>query len=92
MVRGNILDAIVINEAKAYLMYGATIRSVAKEFARSKTTVAYDLRNRVATSGRPDLQALVDEKLTRNASEAPYLGGIATQSKADKRWQVDGNE
>ncbi len=91
-MKRNQLEAIVINEAKAYLIPGATIRSVAQEFARSKATVAYDLRNRVGASGRPDLQLLVDEKLTLNASEAPYLGGAATKSKAEKRRCADGNE
>lgn len=90
-MRSKVLDSVVQQEAIAYLQDGATVRSVAKDFKRSKTTVAYDLRNRLINIGRPDLHELVNRKMAINASEAPYLGGAATKAKTNTRYS-NGNE
>lgn len=59
---------------------GATVRTAAKEFHISKSTVHKDLQNRLQ-SYHPDLYSQVRKVLDKNKLERHIRGGMATRRK-----------
>lgn len=70
----------VIETAKYILKTGATVRSAAKRFGVSKTTVHKDMRKRLPDIDR-ELSRQVDAVLIRNMQERHIRGGMATRRK-----------
>ena len=70
----------VIETAKYILKTGATVRSAAKRFGVSKTTVHKDMRKRLPDIDR-ELSRQVDKVLIRNMQERHIRGGMATRRK-----------
>ena len=70
----------VIETAKYILKTGATVRSAAKRFGVSKTTVHKNMRKRLPDIDR-ELSRQVDKVLIRNMQERHIRGGMATRRK-----------
>jgi len=70
----------VIETAKYILKNGATVRSAAKRFGVSKTTVHKDMRKRLPDIDS-ELSSQVDRVLIRNMQERHIRGGMATRRK-----------
>lgn len=65
---------------------GATVRTAAKHFGISKSTVHKDVTVRLQTI-RPALAEQVWEILQRNKAERHIRGGIATKKKYERKVQ-----
>lgn len=66
--------------AEYMIEHRATVRSAAKQFGISKSTVHKDLKDRLPTFNRPlyeEVRAILDE----NKAERHIRGGIATRKK-----------
>lgn len=72
--------------ARYMLENGATVRSAAKKFGVSKSTVHKDLSDRLAHYDRP-LYLEVRKLMDRNKAERHIRGGLATQEKYRKQKQ-----
>jgi len=70
----------VVSAAKYLLTTGATVRSCAKEFSVSKTTIHKDMRERLAHID-PELALRVSRVLDTNRRERHLRGGLATRNK-----------
>jgi len=78
-VKGNIEERAC--ELALYIIENkATVRSAAKQFGISKSTVHKDLSERLATFNRP-LYIQVKAILEENKAERHIRGGIATRRK-----------
>ena len=73
----------VLEAAEYLLKTGATVRSCAKEFSVSKTTVHKDMRERLPLIDR-ELALRVDRVLNMNLLERHIRGGLATREKYAK--------
>lgn len=70
----------VLQAARYILESGATVRSCARQFGVSKTTIHKDMRVRLpALDGK--LHERVDEVLRKNLQERHLRGGEATKRK-----------
>ena len=63
---------------------GATVRSTAKKFGISKSTVHKDLQNRLPKCNKP-LYVQVRKVLETNKQERHIRGGLATKRKFQKQ-------
>ena len=70
----------VTETAQYILKTGATVRSAARRFGVSKTTVHKDMRKRLIHIDR-DLFEQVDKVLEKNRMERHIRGGMATRRK-----------
>jgi len=70
----------VTETAQYILKTGATVRSAARRFGVSKTTVHKDMRKRLIHIDR-DLFERVDKVLEKNRMERHIRGGMATRRK-----------
>ena len=70
----------VTDTAEYILKTGATVRSAARRFGVSKTTVHKDMRKRLIHIDR-DLFERVDKVLEKNRMERHIRGGMATRRK-----------
>jgi putative DeoR family transcriptional regulator (stage III sporulation protein D) len=70
----------VLEAAEYLLKTGATVRSCAKKFSVSKTTVHKDMRERLPQL-QPEMARRVDEVLRVNLRERHIRGGMATRQK-----------
>ena len=73
----------VLNVAEYLLKTGSTVRSCAKEFSVSKTTVHKDMRERLPRLDQ-ELALRVDRVLNTNRQERHIRGGLATREKYAK--------
>ena len=74
------LETRILQEAEYFLMtHGATVRSTAKHFGLSKSTVHLDLSKRLKQTSF--LWLATHEKLQRNKEERALRGGEATRKK-----------
>ena len=70
----------VLQAARYILESGSTVRSCARQFGVSKTTIHKDMRFRLPELDA-DLSARVDAVLQRNLQERHLRGGEATRRK-----------
>lgn len=75
----NVYDRCVIL-AQYIIDQNATVRSTAKKFGISKSTVHKDITERLKTI-KPSLYAQVREVLDKNKQERHIRGGMATKEK-----------
>ena len=73
-------DMRAIKEAEFIISKGATVRSAAKEFGISKSTVHYDVTKRLRSLDG-DLYEKVGRTLYVNLCERHVRGGLATREK-----------
>ncbi len=82
-MRDYILERI-LDVADYTISHKATVRSTAKEFGISKSTVHKDLRDRLPYIN-PTLSKEVNEILDQNKAERHLRGGLATKRKYQER-------
>lgn len=76
-------EQIICQEAQFMLEHKATVRQVSQHFARSKSTIHYDMRMRLPYVNKA-LAVEVAKLLEFNTQERTIRGGIATKEKYAK--------
>lgn len=84
------IEERVLEIAKYIVSEKATVRSAAKKFGVSKSTVHKDVSDRLATANR-GLYNEVRDILDINKAERHIRGGLATKNKYIKKHEETGN-
>ncbi len=74
------IEERVLNVAEYIVEHGATVRSAAREFGISKSTVHHDMQTRLKNLD-PSLAKKVKAILAKNREERHIRGGMATYLK-----------